>query len=64
MNKKDLSERDICSRYITPAIRDTAGWQVLQIFEQLRLSRDAPWGKFPFGASKYAISYYLDAFWF
>jgi hypothetical protein len=26
MNKKDLSERDICTKFITPAIQ-AAGWQ-------------------------------------
>jgi type I restriction enzyme R subunit len=25
MNKKDLSERDICTKYITPAVK-LAGW--------------------------------------
>lgn len=29
MNKKDLSERDICSKFITPAVRQ-AGWDELQ----------------------------------
>ena len=35
MNKKDLSERDICTKFITPAVKD-AGWDVLsQIREQV-----------------------------
>jgi len=35
MNKKDLSERDICTKYITPAIVD-AGWDIKrQIREEL-----------------------------
>ena len=28
MNKKELSERDICTKFITPALRD-AGWDEL-----------------------------------
>ena len=27
MNKKELSERDICTKFITPALRD-AGWNL------------------------------------
>jgi type I restriction enzyme R subunit len=27
MNKKDLSERDICTKFITPAVKQ-AGWDV------------------------------------
>lgn len=35
MNKKNLSERDICTKYITPALV-RAGWDVLsQIREQV-----------------------------
>ena len=35
MNKKDLSERDICTKYITPAIKK-AGWdEMLQIREEV-----------------------------
>ena len=35
MNKKDLTERDICTKYITPALV-RAGWDVLsQIREQV-----------------------------
>ena len=35
MNKKDLSERDICTKYITPAIKQ-AGWDVMtQIREEV-----------------------------
>ncbi len=34
MNKKDLSERDICTKFITPAV-EKAGWDVLsQIREE------------------------------
>ena len=32
MNKKELSERDICTKFITPALRQ-AGWDE---FSQLR----------------------------
>jgi type I restriction enzyme, R subunit len=47
MSKKDLSERDICSRYITPAIKDIAGWEVVQIFEEFTLGRISVRGKKP-----------------
>jgi len=39
MNKKSLGERDICSKYITPAIIN-AGWDMLtQIREEVTLTR-------------------------
>ncbi|MEI6218625.1 MAG: DEAD/DEAH box helicase family protein, partial [bacterium] len=39
MNKKDLSERDICTKYITPAL-ELAGWDVLtQIREEFPLTK-------------------------
>jgi type I site-specific restriction endonuclease len=35
VNKKDLSERDICTKFITPAVK-ASGWEVLsQIQEQI-----------------------------
>jgi type I restriction enzyme R subunit len=35
-NKKSLSERDICTKFITPAV-EQAGWDVLsQIRDRLR----------------------------
>jgi type I restriction enzyme, R subunit len=39
INKKDLSERDICTKFITPAIRDTAGWKMVQVFEEFTLGK-------------------------
>ena len=39
MNKKDLTERDICTKFITPAVKD-AGWDVLsQIREQVYFTK-------------------------
>jgi type I restriction enzyme R subunit len=39
MNKKQLSERDICTKYITPAL-ELAGWDVLtQIREEFPLTK-------------------------
>ncbi|GAX61584.1 type I site-specific deoxyribonuclease [Candidatus Scalindua japonica] len=39
MNKKDLSERDICTKYITPAI-EKAGWDIqLQVREEVSLTK-------------------------
>ncbi|PTD97498.1 restriction endonuclease subunit S domain-containing protein [Pseudothauera lacus] len=38
MNKKNLSERDICTRYVTPAL-SAAGWDVhTQVSEEAHLS--------------------------
>lgn len=37
MNKKDLSERDICTKFITPAIQQ-AGWQQHQFREEVNLT--------------------------
>ncbi|TAH51761.1 MAG: DEAD/DEAH box helicase [Chloroflexota bacterium] len=39
LNKKGLSERDICTKFITPAIRDIAGWNDLQFFEEFTLGK-------------------------
>jgi type I restriction enzyme R subunit len=38
MNKKDLSERDICTKFITPAIQ-AAGWKQHQFREEVNLTR-------------------------
>ena len=38
MHKKDLSERDICTRFITPALRG-AGWDETQIREELSFTK-------------------------
>ncbi len=37
MDKKSLSERDICTKYITPAL-EQAGWQQNQIREEVKLT--------------------------
>jgi type I restriction enzyme, R subunit len=38
MNKKNLSERDICTKFITPAI-EKAGWNIkLQVREEVSLT--------------------------
>jgi type I restriction enzyme R subunit len=40
INKKDLSERDICTKFITPAIVDRAGWdRDTQIREEVSLTK-------------------------
>lgn len=47
MNKKQLSERDICTKYITPAL-EQAGWDVTtQVREEFPLTRGRVivWGK-------------------
>src|SRR5690625_3327038 len=39
MNKKTLTERDICTKYITPALR-AAGWdEMLQVREEYEITR-------------------------
>ena len=39
MNKRDLSERDICTKFITPALR-SAGWdEMLQIREEVAITK-------------------------
>ena len=39
MNKKSLTERDICTKFLTPAVKD-AGWDVLsQIREQVHFTK-------------------------
>jgi len=39
MNKKDLSERDICTKYITPAL-ERSGWDLLtQVREEFHLTK-------------------------
>ncbi|MGB8983371.1 MAG: DEAD/DEAH box helicase family protein [Anaerolineales bacterium] len=39
VDKKSLSERDICTKFITPAIRDVSGWTDLQFFEEFTLGK-------------------------
>jgi type I restriction enzyme, R subunit len=39
INKKDLSERDICTKFITPAIKDVAGWSITQFYEEFTLGK-------------------------
>jgi type I restriction enzyme R subunit len=39
INKKELSERDICTKFITPAIRDVAKWSEMQFLEEFTLGK-------------------------
>ena len=40
MDKKQLSERDICTKYITPAIKE-AGWDInTQVLEEFYFTKD------------------------
>jgi type I restriction enzyme R subunit len=39
IDKKALSERDICTKFITPAIREVAGWNDLQFLEEPTLGK-------------------------
>jgi type I restriction enzyme R subunit len=45
LNKRDLSERDICTKFITPAIREIAGWNNSLFFEELTLGKIIVHGK-------------------
>jgi hypothetical protein len=39
IDKKSLSERDICTKFITPAIMDVAGWSISQFLEEFTLGK-------------------------
>ncbi|MCG2786906.1 MAG: DEAD/DEAH box helicase family protein [Anaerolineae bacterium] len=39
LDKKSLSERDVCTKLITPAIKDVAGWDLTQFFEEFTLGK-------------------------
>lgn len=39
IDKKSLSEHDICTKFITPAIRDVSRWNNLQFFEEFTLGK-------------------------
>src|SRR5512134_1570581 len=39
MNKKELSERDICTKYITPAVRQSGWDEMLQIREEVSFTK-------------------------
>src|SRR5215208_8255640 len=39
IDKKSLSERDICTKFITPAIKDVAGWDLMQFSEEFTLGK-------------------------
>ena len=44
MNKKSLSERDICTKFITPSIV-AAGWNVdMQVREEVGFTDGRIWG--------------------
>jgi type I restriction enzyme, R subunit len=39
IDKKSLSERDICTKFITPAITDIAGWKLTEFYEEFTLGK-------------------------
>jgi type I restriction enzyme, R subunit len=39
IDKKALSERDICAKFITPAIKEVAGWTITQFYEEFTLGK-------------------------
>ena len=39
IDKKALSERDICTKFITPAIKEVAGWSIAQFYEEFTLGK-------------------------
>ena len=48
LNKKELSERDICTKFITPVIREVAGWNDLQFLQEFTLGKIFVRGKVQF----------------
>jgi hypothetical protein len=39
IDKKALSARDICTKFITPAIKEITGWSSAQFYEEFTLGR-------------------------
>jgi len=58
-DKKSLSERDICTKFITPAITDVAGWKLWQFSEELTLGKIFVKGKRVARGSKDRADYIL-----
>jgi type I restriction enzyme R subunit len=59
INKKSLSERDICTKFITPAIKDVAGWDLMQFSEEFTLGKIFVKGKRVARGSKDRADYIL-----
>jgi type I restriction enzyme, R subunit len=59
IDKKALSERDICTKFITPAIKDVAGWDLLQFSEEFTLGKIFVKGKRAARGSKDRADYIL-----
>ncbi len=59
IDKKSLSERDICTKFITPAIKDVAGWDLMQFSEELTLGKIFVKGKRVARGSKDRADYIL-----
>jgi len=58
-DKKSLSERDICTKFITPAIKETAGWDLMQFREEITLGKIFVKGKRVARGSKDRADYIL-----
>lgn len=58
-DKKSLSERDICTKFITPAIKDVAGWNLMQFSEEFTLGKIFVKGKRVARGSKDRADYIL-----
>jgi type I restriction enzyme, R subunit len=41
MNKKELSERDICTKFITPALRQSGWDEMTQLREEVTFTKAA-----------------------
>ena len=59
IDKKALSERDICTKFITPAITTVAGWSNMQFFEEFTLGKIFVKGKRANRGSKDRADYIL-----
>jgi type I restriction enzyme R subunit len=59
IDKKSLSERDICTKFITPAIKDVADWDLMQFSEEFTLGKIFVKGKRVARGSKDRADYIL-----
>ena len=39
LNKQDLSERDICTKYITPAVKQAGWYEMTQLREEVTFTK-------------------------
>lgn len=59
IDKKPLSERDICTKFISPVIKGVAGWSLMQFLEEFTLGEIFTEGKQDARGSKDRADYIL-----